>query len=507
MEKMNNHPWSDDALKVPPPERPRGFPTSGKELSFSLAALICGMMLCNFTVYGGFQLGFAIAMSAYILCAAGYLLASGRKLTTYSGCLLLLSLIIAAGYGRSSDSFVKFVMAVLLTVSVNLGLCLLAGQNRRSPGGAGSLTDALSTIFAMGYGKMPPALTGLFDTATGKSSLFKKFGAVGLGLLIMIPVLAILLPLLTQADAAFEGVMNLMPEIELGEILTTLILGTVLFFVLYSRCVALIHEPKAQPAQPSNSKGINKLTVNTVLVGVGVTYLLYLISQLAYFVGGFAGILPEEYTLAEYARRGFFEMAILCAMNMGIVVVAVALVRKSGTMAPLSTRLLCLFVGLVTLFMVAAASAKMANYIGGYGLTRLRLMTQLIIVFFGIAAITVSVNLFLTKPRYMPVLLIAALLIGGTAFWADVDTVVASYNVSAYQKGQLSTVDVEYLGSLSTGAIPQIAKLTQDPVPSVALEAQNILDGRYGFSQDLRAWNYADHQARKHLPKAYLYRD
>ena len=502
MEEMKNHPWSDDVLNAKPPQRSLGFPTGSRELAFSLAALICGMLLCNFTVFGGLHLGFAIGLCAYIFCAAGYLMSTGCKPTPYSACLLLLSVGIAAGYGRSADGFVKTLMAAMLMMSVNLGLCLLAGQNRHDPGSANSIGDVFSTIFTMGLGEMPNALSGLFRTATKKSTLFKKFGAVLIGLLITVPILAILLPLMIKADAAFEGMMDRMPEIELAEILMTAILGAGLFCLLYSRNVALVHRPKAGPAQPENSKGIHKLTVNTVLVGVCAIYTLYLISQLAYFVGGFAGILPEEYTLAQYARRGFFEMASLCALNMGIVVFAVALVRKNGPMAPLSTRLLCLFIGLVTVFLVATASAKMINYIGGYGLTRLRLMTQLIIVFFGIAAVTVSVNLFIRNPRYMPVLMVAALVIGGTALWADVDTVVATYNVNAYQAGKLPTVDVEYLGTLSSGALPQIARLTEDEVPTVAKEAQFILEDTDPPSiQDFRSWNYADHQARKVLQR------
>ncbi len=486
MEKMNH---------------PTHLPAGRKELLLCLPLLICGILLYNFTVYGGLQLGFALAVSAFILCAVGYLLASGCKLSPYSGCLLVLSLMIIAGYGRSADGFVKFILIFPLALSINLGLCLLAGQNRHSTGGAGSIADVFYSVFNLGFGELANAIGGLFGAATKQSTLFKKFGSVALGLLIMVPVLAILLPLMIQSDAAFEGMMDLFPEIEISEIIFTLLMGAAISCVLYSQCVTLVHCPKTEPAQSGKSKGIHKLTINTVLIGVSGVYCLYLISQLAYFVGGFSGILPEEYTLAEYARRGFFEMAVLCFLNMGIVVLAVALVSKSSGSAPLSTRLLCLFIGLVTLFMVTAASAKMVNYIDGYGLTRLRLMTQLIIVFFGIAAVTVSVNLFLKKPRYMPVLIIAALVIGGSALWADVDTVVATYNVTAYQTGKLSTIDVEYLDTLSNGAIPQIAKLTQDKNPEVAKEAQEILKYRYTGCEDFRNWNYADFRAKAFISK------
>ena len=503
MEEMNNYyPWSDPAPDVAPPVRKSfTFPTGVKEQLFAILALVCGLAMCNFVLFGGFKLGFGIAMCAYILCAAGYLLASGGRLSVYSSILLLLSLGISAGFGRSDDNFVKFVMVCFLTVSVNLGLCLMAGQNRRRPGAVGSLVDAGRAVFNMGYGQLPKAVGGLFGSLKFKCSIAKVIGSVAIGLVILLPLLGIVISLLVRADAAFENLMKGFPKFDLGETLTTIVFGAVVFFVMYARNVALVKAEKPAPASVGKGRGLNKITMNTALIGLCLVYGLYLVSQLAYFVSGFAGIVPENYTSAEYARRGFFEMAWLCAINMGVIVLAVTLVRKSGGRAPLSTRLLCLFIGFVTLFIVAAASAKMWTYIGDYGLTRLRVMTQLIIIFFGLMALTVSINLFMKKARYMPVLLIGALLIGGSAFWVDVDTLVAAYNVNAYQTGKLETVDVPYLGTLGSGAIPQIAKLVEDADPEVAQKAQKVIQNSDAGIENFRDWNYAEWCAKSYVPE------
>ena len=502
METMNNgHPWSDPAPVVQPaPKRSFSFPTDRKELVFGLLTLICGMLMCNFVLFGGFELGFALVMCGYIICAAGYLLASGGRLSIYSALLLLLSIAIAAGFGRSDDGFVKFVMVCFLTVSVNLALCLMAGQNRRRTGGIGSLLDASRTVIILGYGQTPKAMSGLVNALKGKGSGVRTFGSVLIGVMIMLPLMGLVISLLVKADEAFENVMKLLPQIKIGELLVTVIFGFAVFSVMYTRSVALVRRPRAVPVAPGHGRGLNKLTVNTALIGLCLVYLVYLVSQLAYFVSGFAGIVPQDYTPAEYARRGFFEMAWLCAINMGLIVLAVSFVRKSNGRAPLSTRLLCLFTGLVTLFMVAAASAKLLTYIGSHGLTRLRVMTQLIIIFFGLMALVVSINLFMKKARYMPVLLIGALLLGGSAFWVDVDTLVASYNVNAYQTGILETVDVEYLGTLGSGAVPQIAKLLNDSDPEVAESARCELDRSIARWNDFRSWNYADWRAEPFVP-------
>lgn len=463
--------------------------------------MITCLLLGNFTYFGGLNLGFGIAAVGYILCGTVYLIANGHRPTIYSGTVLLLSMGIAAGFSRSDDDTMKFFMSVLLFLSVNLGLCITAGQNVFRPGSIRSVGDAFRTIFPMCFGQIGRSIGGIFSSKKSKGTTGKKIGAMMLGLLITVPLIIIVFSLLIEADAAFEAMMEFLPDIDFQEAVFTIAIGMGIFIFMYSRCVALVRRPKSEFCTDiSSKKGINKWTVNTVLTGVCLVYVLYLISQLAYFVSGFSGIVPRGYTLAEYARRGFFEMALLCVINLGIIVVTSLVVRKSGTRVPISSRFLCLFIGLVTLFMVAAASAKMFIYIDGYGLTRSRVLTQILILFFGIAAISVSISQFTKVHRYMQVLVITALLLGGAAFWADIDTVVATYNVNAYLEGDLETVDVDYLSDLNSGAIPQLVRLVEESEdPAVVIEAKRALKYKYAEWTDFRDWNYAVDEAAEAL--------
>ena len=80
------------------------------------------------------------------------------------------------------------------------------------------------------------------------------------------------------------------------------------------------------------------------------------------------------------------------------------------------------------------------------------------------------------------------------------DTVVANYNVTAYQQGKLQTVDVSYLSTLGDGAKPHIARLVDDADPKVAKAAQKALtrfpDPEY-LEKDFRDWNYVNHAAEQ----------
>jgi hypothetical protein len=343
----------------------------------------------------------------------------------------------------------------------------------------------------LGLGELSPAFRGLGILFKEGGPAVKKSGAVLAGLAIALPVLCVMIPLLMSADAAFSGLVGLLPDFELAELIATVIFGAGAACVLYTQGTALHHKSKTEATAGSEKKKLSHLTVNTVLGAVCAVYVVYLMSQLAYFVGGFSGILPKEFTMAEYARRGFFEMAWLCAIDLSVIALAVGLVTQKDGRGPLTTRLLCLFIGLVTVFFVVTASAKMGLYIGSYGLTRLRVLTEVIMVFLGVSTALVCLWLFLPKLPYMKAILLIALTMGAVTLWADVDSVVAAYNVSAYQSGALDSVDVHYLWTLGDGAIPYIAQLTKAEDPTVAQEAKEILE-RYDRNEgDFRSWNYA----------------
>ncbi len=465
------------------------FPTGKREIRFCVAILLIALLLADFVIMGGFNLGFALACAGCIVCSSLYLRSS--KLRGYPLALIILDLVIALSFFRSDDGFVKFIMVCFMLFSGNLSLALLCGQNRRDPGGILSMLDAPRAFFVMGFGGLGGALGGLNDARKNAGEGGKKSMAVIAGLAITLPLLAILIPLLVSADAAFEGLIQLLPKPDVAEPIQVLLFGLPLACVLYARGVALRHGKEAERSAWT-PKTASSLTVNTVLIAVNALYLLYLFSQLAYFVGGFSGIIPEGYSVAEYARRGFFEMAWLAFLNLLIMTVSIALSKMDAGLAPRLTRVLCLLIGLMTLFIVSTASFKMLHYIGSYGLTRLRLLTEVIIIFMAISVIFVSVWLFRPKFPYMKAIVITALIMGAAVAWADVDTVVAAYNVTAYQSGRLQTVDMGHLRSLGDGAVPYLHSLAGDANQAIARQAVRELTERSQDQiSDIRGWNIA----------------
>ena len=480
------------------PEPQRKFlPAGSKELLFGLFALILGLFAANMILFGGLNLGFAIAAAASVALSFWYLRSSGCKASPYCAALLVLSVIIAAGFGWSADPQVKLWLFLFLLAGVNLSFCLMAGKNAHAPGSARSLIDAAGTFF-LGVERMGMAGRGVVTVFRAGGALTQRSGAVLAGMGIALPALIVVIPLLISSDAAFEGLVGLLPDFDRFEICATVLAGVFLGVYFYTRAVTLRHEEPAERPR-TEKKGLQKLTMNTALGAVCAVYFAYLISQLAYFVGGFSGILPEGFTRAEYARRGFFEMTCLAGINLCLMTFGVTKVQREHR-APGSTRALCLFLGAVTEFLAASSAAKMILYIGSFGLTRLRVLTMVIMVFLGITTALICVWLYVPKLQYMKAVMLVALAIGAAVLWADVDTQVAKYNVEHYLCGDLSSIDMAHLRTLGPGAVEYVELLANSDKALVSANAKDMLQSWWlDSSDDFRDLNRIGRRAEEIL--------
>lgn len=458
------------------------FPMGKREAFYAVFLFFINLLLWDSLLYGGgFNLGFSLGILGILGTTAWYLKSSGARFGGYNRSLLILTAVIAAGYARSGDETLKVLLLPPMTLGASLAFLLAAGQNRRDPGTLGTLLDSFRGIFPLGFGSMGPAVRGMRMPGSAEK---KQVGPALLGLLLAVPVVGVLIFLLTRADAAFAAIFAHFPKIQLPEPILDLIFGAFFGLLFYAHGLGLKNRQPPEPA-PVHPSPLKSLTVNILLGAACAVYAVFFLSQFAYLSGGFAGILPEGFTAAEYARRGFFEMAWLGALNLCLMVLAL----KPGDRV---TKWLSLALGAVTVVLCTLAAAKMVLYITRFGLTRLRVITMAFMVFLGAAAVFVSIRLFRKNFGYMKGAVLAALILGAALLWADVDRVVADYNVRAYESGSLETIDLEHLGTLGDGALPALKRLSQTQDKAVAREAGELLRERLESREpiaDFRFWN------------------
>lgn len=203
----------------------------------------------------------------------------------------------------------------------------------------------------------------------------------------------VIIPLLSRADAQFSELLSgfrfHLSSLFFGDFLVLkirLILALPVSAYLFGLCYGAARRradglASAETLQKSEKK-IRILPLNTVLVVVAAAcalYLLFILLQAGYLFSAFAGVRPAEFTYAEYARRGFFELCQLTCFNLALLWGINTLCRSPRA----ESRLLKasnLALGTLTLFLIATALSKMLLYVDSYGLTPKRIVTTLFMV-------------------------------------------------------------------------------------------------------------------------------
>lgn len=434
-----------------------------RDMILAALLIIPSLLLINSLFWGGAGLGLTIGSLLIAVISFAYAIYEKRRLpSVYSVVLMLLFLISSLSLTFSDESISKGFSVVMLLLLYMVILTDYFNNRARKAGSYRAIADILETVFVYGIGKLSDGVFALFRKKDDEGNITKRqTGKVFTGILVAVPVLFVVIPLLISSDAAFEGIFKSFSIDDVGELIVTLFFGALYFLAVFSRLFTMKETPKLDERK-SEIRGLEPISVISFLSALSLAYVVYLFSQLAYFFSAFSGLLPEDFTVAEYARRGFFEMCAVCAINLFIVFLTSVLCRKKETGLPIAVKILNLFLCVFSLILIGTALSKMVLYINSYGMTRLRIFTSLFMVLLACILITVILKLFIHRIPYMKIILViaCALLVGSCL--ADTDRVIANYNVNAYLSGKLDTMDVAALELLDDAAIEPLLKLYRE---------------------------------------------
>lgn len=346
-------------------------------------------------------------------------------------------------------------------------------------------TASLVGIFSFGEGISAYRTQKKAEKAE-KSSHKRPFpwGIVA-GFLLSLPVLGFLIPLLTSADAAFEGIMAGWDELfvkfldhifeSLGSLIVSLFLAGIVFYPVTALLFSLGKERGKDQSVDA------PILPGSMLIGfygsITLICVVYLFSQLSYLFSGFMGALPVEMTAAEYARRGFFEIFTVSILMLCVIAVGVLLAKGDGYRKALTV--IIVFLSAFDLLLIATALAKMILYMRLYGLTVKRLTVSATLILLAVIFVTILLRRFLPRFRSLPVVLAAALILFGIPAFADPHRVVAEYNVWAWEEGYLSTIDTELFYDLSDAAIPALIRVYESENAEASDRAKTVLRNIY----------------------------
>ncbi len=449
------------------------FLLTKKDIVFAIIFFICSVMMSALGVFGGFRAGFSVASFALLLAVTFYLKNKEIKIGIYPAFCFLLSIGLMLNFSITTNVSVRFWSFVLLGFLLLLWFTSLINQ-KHSAGDLGIIKEIIFPVFSLAIPNLPNTITSLFS---GRKN--KTLGKIIIGILPAIPVLFVVVPLLMSSDAAFSGMISLAFK-NLALTILKLILGAIIALFLVTYCFSLKKKEFPQ-IKSSNFKGLESTPVISFLSVLSLCYLSYLFSQLAYFFSAFSGFLPKDYdfSLSAYARRGFFEMSVIAAINFIIIFAVLLISRKKNQKINVFSRILCTFIGVFTLVIIATALSKMFLYIKNYGMTELRITTSMFMLFLAVVFITLMLRLYIPAIKVLKTGFIAAsvalIILGGF----NVNNVIAKYNYTAYKTGVLKEVDISTIYYLGDEGIPYLAKLANDKNEDVAHKAKLKLSSSF----------------------------
>lgn len=348
-------------------------------------------------------------------------------------------------------------------------------------------------------GWLPTLLEPRPARATDSGSVL---GAVARGSLLAVPCLLVFGSLLGSADHVFGDFLVSLVQVDLEQVASHAVPAMGITWL--AAALLLGADPRegaaVLEAKPVRGPVLGPIEVGMTLGLLDLLFAAFVAFQLPYLFGGLAWVeRTAGITLAEYARRGFFELVLVSALVVPLLLVLDARVELGPTTARRLFRSLAGIKIALLLVIIGSALHRMTVYQHEFGLTEDRVFatafiggTAVTCCWFGVTALRGS------GARFAP----GALL--GWGVWLALlhainpEQVIVATNIRRAAAGR--PLDVTYLTGLSADAVPaliaSLSNLSDADRGTVTLRLASREDLR---ATDLRGWSLARRRAREAL--------
>lgn len=375
------------------PKEDHAFLKTMKEnyMFYLIASLIYGVLF-SFGIFENFS---GITSPLFAIGSAIYILVCSKKanIKVIKKSTIVLSVaIFALGINLccTKDGIILFMDYIFIFI-LNLILGITIFYND-SLWGLGKYIEA---ILCSSFGALEHIFTiisdGIHYSANQKNSGQKSKNAslVLAGIAITIPILLVVLGLLSSADKFFGDFVNTYIWEPFSSTSIEKI-GAIIYFIagtmgsyMFMRWLCT-HRFYEEVKESKKSSAIIAITVSSIL---NLVYIIFSGFQIFYlFLGDMT--LPADYTYAEYAREGFFQLVVVCLINMVLVLSFISIFEESKLLkAMLTVTSACTFI------MIASSLMRMILYINMYQLTytRVFVLWSLAIIFLGMVGTVIYI--------------------------------------------------------------------------------------------------------------------
>jgi Domain of unknown function (DUF4173) len=317
---------------------------------------------------------------------------------------------------------------------------------------------------SMKYNTVFASLLGKGIRQGVEQSKYLVWKKVLIGILISVPVLAVVLNLLMSADSQFDRLIGGVPQwfhLIDAESVFRMVLILIYTFAFFGLMQTLMKK-QLKAAQAELKLSIpqsDSIIAVTVLVIINAVYILFTIVQFKYF---FSGTLQGDFTYAQYARKGFFELLFVTLINLSMTVFVLTLVDSvTGVLKRFKQIMLTILV-LSSCVMLSSAFLRMGMYEEAYGFTFLRVLVHSFMIFLVIIFTYTLVKIWVEKLSLFHFYFIASLIYYTAITVIDLDKIVVKENLVRYETS--GKIDLHYLDELSyTGVLGLIDLYEKNP--------------------------------------------
>ncbi|HEY3366699.1 MAG TPA: DUF4173 domain-containing protein [Symbiobacteriaceae bacterium] len=438
----------------------------------------------------------------WILCLlGGYWLLVRREAVGVSreGWYLLAPALLAAiGFLWRDSPF----LLMLDVAGLAIAFALMVGFGRTGGLGGASVPEyiarGVSAVVLTLFGPFVLVLRDVRWSELPRDRRSVQMAAVGRGLLIALPLVVVFGALFMAADAVFEHIITTAFGIDIGQAFSHVIfIGFWAWLAAGFFWAGLIQkwpEATAVPRATGLSLGLTEMAI--VLGLLNALFLAFVVVQFRYFFGGAALVEASTgLTFADYARRGFFELAAVSALVLPVLLGSHFLLPRER---PDQERLYRWLAGALVgqLFIIMASALKrMMLYERAFGLTEARLYTTAFMVWLAVLFVWFGVTVLRGRwERFAAGVLISGYVALAALHLLNPDALIAGVNVQRLETGR--RFDSHYLTTLSADATPVLlAALPKLEGEDRFTVANGLLNRRESpIHRDWRSWNWGRSQ-------------
>ncbi len=379
-----------------------------------------------------------------------YILKKNKKIKNKNGFILIIPIILLSSTYFIFANRIFYILNILIIILLNLLMygIVINPKNYLKNYFLNSIELLKSTITGFHDGVEYTKKEAKQHIKTNEKLNKDNIKKVAISLLIVFAVVGIVILLLVSADSIFanifENIGSIFNYINISSTFSMIIriaLVIIAYFLFLSFILKLKQNYNIETKEIKNSNNKYAFTIKLLLIALNIVYLVFCFIQVESL---FAKINTAEFSYANYARTGFFQLMIVSLINF----VVILLSNKFNENKEKSIKILNLFLVIFTVIIALSSMYRMYMYQMEFGLTYLRMFVYIILITELLTFIPIVIYIFNEKFDFLKWSGIIWICIYCIINYMNIEKIIINYNISNTNSDR--SIDYEYISEIAS---------------------------------------------------------